>query len=462
MLRSRKRRVFVSLLTVLIMLASGFAVFAAGSTVSISGHNVPESIKKGSSYSIRGTLSSNVNIARVEVGIAKSKTKWTSYKYDNQVNAKTFDLRKADSKLKFGKLSKGTYYYRIFAHTSDGKVHTVLNQKFTVSKKSSSSGNGASASNVKYPSTLVQGKGFSVSGKIKSSKKIKSVTAGVVNAGNGSWTSVKATKSGINSKSFKLSKLDSKLKFGTLPVGEYRYRITVKTTKGTSTVVDSYFSVAAAPAAPAAPAAASSTPAPAASATPAPAAASAPAATLKVINSKPVTIAHAAHGEKGTSGCKAGDQTGTEVCTRTWTYSSKSSSGFHWNVVLRCNNPNVAAEIAKTALAACKNNHIGYDKGTVASRQSFYKALVAANWDASAITTDVETSCSPFACACINAGFKSQYIKTDHSCTTLAKTLRNDPMFTYLTADEYCKSYKYLMPGDILITTGHHCAIVVK
>ena len=331
-------------------------------------------------------------------------------------------------------------------------MHNVLNQKFSVVKGGSSGGggSGASAVDIRYPSTVYQGKGFSVAGKIKSSKKIKSVTVGVVNASNGSWTSVKATKSGINSKSFSIAKLDSKLKFGTLAIGAYKYRITVTTTGGTSTVVDSNFNVAAAP-----PEAANSGSAPA----PAAPAASAP---LKVINTKPVKIAHAAHGEKGTSGCKAGDQTGKEVCVRTWTYSSKSSSGFHWNVVLRCNKPEVAEQIAKTAVAACNNPHVGYDKGTVASRQSFYKALVAANWDASKITTDVETSCSPFACACINGGFRSQYIKTDHSCTTLYKTLCKDPMFTCFTSAEYCKSYKYLMPGDILITTGHHCAIVVK
>lgn len=442
MLRSRKRRGFVALLTVIILLASGIAAFAAGSTVSISGHNAPDSIKKGSSYYIKGTITSNVNIARVEIGIAKSKTKWTSYKYDNKnVNAKSFDIKKADSKLKFGKLSKGAYYYRIYVHTSDGKVHTALNKKFTVS--GSSSGSGASASNVSLPSTIVQGKGFSVAGKIKSSKKIKSVTAGVVNAGNGSWTSVKATKKSINSKSFSLAKLDSKLKFGTLAVGNYKYRITVTTTGGTSTVVDSSFSVTAAPAG-------SAAASPAAPATP------------QVINTKPVKIAHAAHGEKGTSGCKAGDQTGKEVCIRTWTYSTSSSSGFHWNAVLRCNDPNIALQIARTATAAANNNHIGYDKGTVASRQSFYKALEAANWDASKIAADVETSCSPFACACINAGYKRKYIKTDHSCTTLYKTLKDDPMFTCFTTGEYCKSYKYLKPGDILITTGRHCAVVVE
>ena len=175
-----------------------------------------------------------------------------------------------------------------------------------------------------------------------------------------------------------------------------------------------------------------------------------------------VKIAHAAHGEKGTTGCKPGDQTGNEVCVRSWDYNSNSSSGLHWNAVLRCNDQKVAARIAKIAVKACNNPHIGYDKGSVKERQSFYKALVAANWDPSKIATDVETSCSPFVCACINAAYKRQYIKTDHSCTTLYKTLKSLPEFTCFTTSEYCKSDKYLKTGDILITTGKHTAIVVE
>ena len=250
--KSRKRRLFVVLLTIMALLASGVYTFAASSNVSIKSYKAPSSIKAGKSYSVKGTLSSNTKIKRVEIGIVDSSGGWTKYKYDNKkVNAKTFNVKKADSKLKFGKLSTGTYYYRIYAHTSDGVCHTVLNKPFTVTATSKS--NGASLKSMKYPGTLTQGKGFAVKGMVKSSKKIKSVTIGVTDA-NGKWTGVKYTKTKINSKSYNLSKLDSKIKFGALPAGSYNYRIDVSTTKGTSTLANYAFTVKAKTAPAAAPA----------------------------------------------------------------------------------------------------------------------------------------------------------------------------------------------------------------
>lgn len=222
------------------MLASGVSTFAASSNVSIKNYKAPTSIKAGKTFAIKGTISSNTKIKRVEVGIAKSSGKWTKYKYDNKkVNAKTFNVKKADKKLKFGSLSAGTYYYRIYAHTSDGVCHTVLNQKFSVTGNKS---NGASLKSMKYPGTLTQGKTFSIKGKVKSSKKIKSITIGVTNA-SGKWTSVKYTKNKINAKSYNLKKLDSKLKFGKLAAGSYCYRVDVSTTGGTRTLANYAFNV---------------------------------------------------------------------------------------------------------------------------------------------------------------------------------------------------------------------------
>ena len=226
------------------MVTSGVSTFAASSNVSINNYKAPTSIKAGKTFAVKGTISSNTKIKRVEIGIAKSGGKWTKYKYDNKkVNAKTFNVKKADSKLKFGKLSAGTYYYRIYAHTSDGVCHTVLNQKFSVTgTKSKSKSNGATLKSMKYPGTLTQGKTFSIKGKVKSSKKIKSIKIGVTNA-SGKWTSVKYTKNKINAKTYNLKKLDSKLKFGTLPAGSYLYRIDVSTTGGTRTLANYAFNV---------------------------------------------------------------------------------------------------------------------------------------------------------------------------------------------------------------------------
>ena len=254
MLLTGKRRLFITILVIVTMLASGVSTFAAGSSVSVKNCKAPSSIKEGSKFAISGTIKSNTTIKRIEIGIAKDKNNWTSYKYDNKkVNSKSFNVKKADSKLKFGKLSKGTYYYRIYVHTKDGKCHTALNKKFKVTAASKSKSTskstslGASLKSVKYPGTLTQGKTFSVKGKVKGSKKIKTITIGVTKA-NGSWTSVKYTKKKINAKSYNLKKLDSKLKFGKLSPGSYKYRIDVTTTAGKKTLANRAFTVKAAPA----------------------------------------------------------------------------------------------------------------------------------------------------------------------------------------------------------------------
>ena len=125
MFRSRKRRLFIALLLIIALLSSSVFTFAASSNVKISGYTAPTSIKQGKSFSIKGKLKSNIRIKKVEIGIAKSNGKWTSCKYvNNKVHGKTFNIKRADKKLKFGKLKAGTYYYRIYKYY-DSKIRKM-------------------------------------------------------------------------------------------------------------------------------------------------------------------------------------------------------------------------------------------------------------------------------------------------------------------------------------------------
>ena len=167
-----------------------------------------------------------------------------------------------------------------------------------------------------------------------------------------------------------------------------------------------------------------------------------------------VIMGHAATGENGLTGQTPGDQTNKEVYTCAWDYNSSASSSRHWTIVIRCIDANKATKMAKTMKDACDNPHVGYDKGTYAERQSFYTALKAANWDASAITKDVETSCTPLIAACINAAGIS--MKTDHSASSLATALKSNSQFQYFTTSDYTASSSKLRVGDILLATGSH------
>lgn len=242
MLTRRRKTAIISVLIATLFVISGTSVFAAGKSISVTKNNAPSTITKGKDFKIKGSLKSSKKIKRVKIGVVTANGKWTSCKYVNKrVYAKTFKLSRANSRLKFNKLKAGTYYYRVSASTSSkGGYTTIVNRPFTVVNPAPSPGK-ITLSGVSYPSKVTVGNGFYIKGKISSSKKIKSVTAGVVNS-NGAWTSVKATKK-PNAKTFKLKTVDAKLKFGTLPIGNYSYRVVVTTTGGTVTVINRSFSV---------------------------------------------------------------------------------------------------------------------------------------------------------------------------------------------------------------------------
>ena len=99
-------------------------------TISISSVRAPASIRKGKSFSIRGTVKSSAKITHVRVQVlnqsgkavisASAKPKKTSY-----------SIRKLDSKVKFGKLKKGSYIYIIQAKTGSD-WQTLVIENFTV------------------------------------------------------------------------------------------------------------------------------------------------------------------------------------------------------------------------------------------------------------------------------------------------------------------------------------------
>ena len=94
--------------------------------------DAPATIKKGRYFTIHGTLKSNLAMHRVEVGIVSGKTGKYIYHYDNKkVNAKSFDIHKADSAMQFRKLGTGTYFFRVWAWDKNG-AHKVLDKKFAV------------------------------------------------------------------------------------------------------------------------------------------------------------------------------------------------------------------------------------------------------------------------------------------------------------------------------------------
>ena len=164
-----------------------------------------------------------------------------------------------------------------------------------------------------------------------------------------------------------------------------------------------------------------------------------------------VKIGHASIDENGRiSGGAAGDQTGKEVCTRDW-YNKP------WTMVLRPKNSTIAEKMATAMEQACANNNIGYDQN---QRTTLYTYAKQAGWNLSKIGTKCETDCSALVAVCANAAGLS--VSKDMYTGNEEKCLINTGMFTKLTDSKYIAQSAYLKRGDVLLSVGHHTAIVLS
>ena len=213
---------------------------ATVSTMKIgSGSYNPGSLKKGSSYSINGTITSNYKITSVTVGVYDASTgKATAQVKTVTPNAKSYNISGVDAYIKFGSLAEGTYKFRVSAKDASGTVKTLVNNQFTVT---SSSGLTIATGNYS-PESLEKGSSYSISGLIKSSYKITSVTIGVYNSDGTATAQVKTVSP--NATSYNISGVDASIKFGSLAVGTYYFKVTATDASGTTkTLVNNSFKV---------------------------------------------------------------------------------------------------------------------------------------------------------------------------------------------------------------------------
>lgn len=169
-----------------------------------------------------------------------------------------------------------------------------------------------------------------------------------------------------------------------------------------------------------------------------------------------VKIAHASISENNTINGKRGDQTGKEVCIRT--YYSKN-----WTCVIRFHDPSMRDKIAVAMENAAKNDHIGYSQN---DRNSLLNAVRKYGYDPKNATINVNTDCSALVTvACIYAGIaESALVKGGNSATTstLKSRLKATGEVDIFTSKEYTSKSDKLLRGDIILSEGHHVAVVVS
>ena len=169
-----------------------------------------------------------------------------------------------------------------------------------------------------------------------------------------------------------------------------------------------------------------------------------------------VTIGHASIDERGKANSgQAGDQTGKEVCTRSWYRQG-------WTVLLRAKDPAVAEKMAKACEAACANAHIGYDQY---QRNTLRTEARKVGWDLSKITADCETDCSAFMTVCAEAAgldMGRTYTSGNAPVTSnMKQKFVGTGAFEALTDSKYLTSDRYLRRGDILVYEPGHTVMVL-
>ena len=110
----------------------------AVSTLKIAaGRFSPGTITQGSSYSFSGNITSNYKITSVRVGVYKDSNGSNSVQQATATpNATSFNISKLDTSIRFGKLSAGSYYFRVVAKDASGTSKTLVNNAFTVKSAS--------------------------------------------------------------------------------------------------------------------------------------------------------------------------------------------------------------------------------------------------------------------------------------------------------------------------------------
>ena len=172
-----------------------------------------------------------------------------------------------------------------------------------------------------------------------------------------------------------------------------------------------------------------------------------------------ILIGHASLDENGrANGGQRGDQTGKEVCIRSW-----YAGG--WDVVLRPKSAAAAEKMAAACESLCKGNLVGYDQY---QRNTLWDELEKAGWDAAKLRTKCETDCSAFMTACARvAGIDVPRVPLGNGqynapvTQTMRAAFGSTGAFEVLTEAKYMTSDKYLKRGDILVRESGHTAMAL-
>lgn len=218
-IRGLKKWILLSLMVIFatMMSVSGEASFTATRI----GVNYPTNLRVGQTFSIKGSVTASVRIARAVVTIYDGDGKNCLQRYTEYPNSKVFNITNADPQMQFNKLSQGQYYYRVSVFDSEGYKVSIVDRLFTV-------GNPVvkpklTLTGVVTPDPYPEGSQFTMTGTISANFVMKSVVCTIYDSTGNSCLQRYTAK--VNGNSYNLRKADPYLLFDKLKAGTYYYRV---------------------------------------------------------------------------------------------------------------------------------------------------------------------------------------------------------------------------------------------
>lgn len=206
---------------------------AIGDVFGISGAAVPDVITYGENYAVTGKVTTREGqLTNVTVGFFDETG---SMVVGRSVGPKdsSYDLSKLASDIKTKDLAEGRYFYRVIATNTAG-TKTLLDHEVVVSKS------GARLDSCKAPEDRKEGTQYSVNGMIAATVNITGVEVRIEGADG---KMVQKAEAAPGTTDYNLSALADKIKVASLAPGNYRYVISVKTSKAGQELLSAAFRV---------------------------------------------------------------------------------------------------------------------------------------------------------------------------------------------------------------------------
>ena len=163
-----------------------------------------------------------------------------------------------------------------------------------------------------------------------------------------------------------------------------------------------------------------------------------------------IMIGHASISENNTVNGEPGDQTGGEVCIRTWYDKGWTSMAIH-------PDPDVRERHAQAVEDACKNDNIGYSQYGASNRNTLNIQAKKVGYDLAKVKKKCNCDCSSLQnVAAVASGAPGVTYGSNGWTTSSMLAALKAAGYKIITASTYLKSSAYCVRGAIYVKLGSH------